>query len=83
MKIQKEKTKVRFNDVAGLDEEKEELIEIVDFLKTPEKFTKMGAKIPRGVLLYGKPGTGKTLIAKSNSRRGKCTFYINEWIRVC
>ena len=48
------KTKVRFNDVAGLDEEKEELIEIVDFLKTPEKFTKMGAKIPRGVLLYGK-----------------------------
>lgn len=59
------KTKIKFDDVAGLDEEKEELIEIVDFLKTPEKFTKMGAKIPKGVLLYGKPGTGKTLIAKA------------------
>ena len=59
------KTKIRFKDVAGLDEEKEELIEIVDFLKKPEKFTKMGAKIPKGVLLFGKPGTGKTLIAKA------------------
>ena len=59
------KTKVRFKDVAGLEEEKEELIEIVEFLKKPEKFTKMGAKIPKGVLLYGKPGTGKTLIAKA------------------
>ena len=59
------KTKIKFKDVAGLDEEKEELIEIVDFLKKPEKFTKMGAKVPRGVLLYGKPGTGKTLIAKA------------------
>ena len=59
------KTKIKFKDVAGLDEEKEELIEIVDFLKKPEKFSKMGAKIPKGVLLYGKPGTGKTLIAKA------------------
>jgi len=59
------KTKIKFDDVAGLDEEKEELIEIVDFLKKPEKFTKMGAKIPKGVLLYGKPGTGKTLVAKA------------------
>ncbi len=59
------KTKVKFDDVAGLDEEKEELIEIVDFLKRPDKFVKMGAKIPKGVLLYGKPGTGKTLIAKA------------------
>ena len=59
------KTKIKFDDVAGLDEEKEELIEIVDFLKRPEKFVKMGAKVPRGVLLYGKPGTGKTLIAKA------------------
>ena len=59
------KTKVKFDDVAGLTEEKEELIEIVDFLKKPEKYTKMGARVPRGVLLYGKPGTGKTLIAKA------------------
>ena len=59
------KTKIKFDDVAGLDEEKEELVEIVEFLKKPERFTKMGAKIPKGVLLYGKPGTGKTLIAKA------------------
>ena len=59
------KTRVRFEDVAGLEEEKGELIEIVDFLKRPEKYTKMGARVPKGVLLYGKPGTGKTLIAKA------------------
>ena len=59
------KTKVTFDDIAGLDEEKEELKEIVEFLKRPKKFTEMGAKIPKGVLLYGKPGTGKTLIAKA------------------
>ena len=59
------KTRVKFDDVAGLEEEKEEMIEIVEFLKKPEKFTKMGARIPKGVLLYGKPGTGKTLIAKA------------------
>ena len=59
------KTKVKFTDVAGLDEEKEEMIELVQFLKEPKKFIEMGAKIPRGVLLYGKPGTGKTLIAKA------------------
>ena len=59
------KEKIKFDDVAGLDEEKQEMIEIVQFLKEPEKFTKMGAKVPKGVLLYGKPGTGKTLIAKA------------------
>ena len=68
------KTKTRFDDVAGLDEEKEELIEIVDFLKTPQKFTKMGAKIPKGVLLYGKPGTGKTLIAKAIAGEANVPF---------
>ena len=60
-----EKTNITFKDVAGLDEEKNELIEIVNFLKEPKKFQEMGAKIPRGILLYGKPGTGKTLIAKA------------------
>ena len=59
------KTKVKFSDVAGLDEEKEEMVELVKFLKEPKKFIEMGAKIPKGVLLYGKPGTGKTLIAKA------------------
>ena len=58
-------TKVTFEDIAGLSEEKEELKELVEFLKKPKKFTEMGAKIPKGVLLYGKPGTGKTLIAKA------------------
>lgn len=60
-----ENTHITFKDVAGLDEEKNELIEIVDFLKEPKKFHDMGAKIPRGILLCGKPGTGKTLIAKA------------------
>ena len=59
------KTKVKFEDVAGLEEEKQEMVELVQFLKEPKKFIEMGAKIPRGVLLYGKPGTGKTLIAKA------------------
>ena len=60
-----QKTKTTFKDIAGLDEEKQEMIEIVDFLKKPKKFKEMGARIPRGVLLCGNPGTGKTLIAKA------------------
>ena len=68
------KSKITFGDVAGLDEEKQEMIEIVDFLKNPDKFYDMGAKIPRGVLLCGKPGTGKTLIAKAIAGEANVPF---------
>ena len=68
------RSKITFDDVAGLDEEKHEMIEIVDFLKNPERFNQMGAKIPRGVLLCGQPGTGKTLIAKAIAGEAKVPF---------
>lgn len=70
-----EKTKITFNDVAGVDEEKEELEEIVEFLKSPKKFTDMGARIPKGVLLVGPPGTGKTLLAKAVAGEANVPFY--------
>ncbi len=70
-----EKKKVLFSDVAGADEEKEELREIVDFLRDPTKFTKLGAKIPHGVLLMGPPGTGKTLLAKAVAGEANVPFY--------
>ena len=68
------KSKTKFDDVAGLDEEKSEMLEIVDFLKDPKKFNEMGAKIPRGVLLCGQPGTGKTLIAKAIAGEANVPF---------
>ncbi len=67
--------KVTFNDVAGLDEEKEELYEIVDFLKRPKKYTELGARIPKGVLLVGPPGTGKTYVTKAVSGEAGVPFY--------
>ena len=70
-----EKRKVYFKDVAGADEEKEELTEIVDFLRTPAKYTKLGARIPHGVLLVGPPGTGKTLLAKAVAGESGVPFY--------
>ena len=71
-----EKGKVTFKDVAGVDEEKEELQEIVEFLKSPKKFTDMGARIPKGVLLVGHPGTGKTLLAKAVAGEAGVPFFI-------
>ena len=70
-----EKKKVLFSDVAGADEEKEELQEVVEFLKAPEKFSELGARIPRGVLLVGPPGTGKTLLAKAVAGEAGVPFY--------
>ena len=71
-----DKTKLTFKDVAGIDEEKEELSEIVDFLRSPKKFTDMGARIPKGVLLVGPPGTGKTLLAKAVAGEAGVPFFI-------
>ena len=71
-----DKDKVTFDDVAGVDEEKEELEEIVEFLKNPKKFTDMGARIPKGVLLVGQPGTGKTLLAKAVAGEAGVPFFI-------
>ena len=70
-----EKNKVTFKDVAGVDEEKEELEEIVEFLKSPKKFIDMGARIPKGVLLVGQPGTGKTLLAKAVAGEAGVPFF--------
>ena len=66
--------KVTFNDVAGVDEEKAELQEVVDFLRNPEKFTAIGAKIPHGILLSGPPGTGKTLLARAVAGEAQANF---------
>ena len=70
-----DKRKVTFNQVAGLDEEKEELAEIVDFLKSPQKYNDIGARIPRGVLLVGPPGTGKTYLARAVAGEANVPFY--------
>ena len=72
---QEDKTKLTFKDVAGIDEEKEELEEVVEFLKNPKKFTDMGARIPKGVLLVGQPGTGKTLLAKAVAGEAGVPFF--------
>ena len=71
-----DRNKISFDDVAGVDEEKEELQEIVEFLKNPKKFTDMGARIPKGVLLVGQPGTGKTLLAKAVAGEAGVPFFI-------
>src|SRR5699024_3630610 len=70
-----EKEEVRFKDVAGADEEKEELVEVVDFLKDPRKYSSVGARIPKGVLLVGPPGTGKTLLARAAAGEAGVPFF--------
>ena len=70
-----EQERVTFDDVAGIDEAEDELVEVVDFLKNPERYTKLGARVPRGVLLYGPPGTGKTLLARAVAGEANAAFF--------
>jgi cell division protease FtsH len=75
-RVQKgEQERLSFDDVAGIDEAEQELVEIVDFLKNPQRYTKLGARIPRGVLLYGPPGTGKTLLARAVAGEAEAAFF--------
>lgn len=71
---EEDETKITFDDVAGIDEAKQELVEIIEFLKSPDKFTNLGGKIPKGALLIGPPGTGKTLLAKAVAGEAKVPF---------
>jgi cell division protease FtsH len=70
-----EQERICFNDVAGIDEAEDELVEVVDFLKNPERYTKLGARVPHGVLLYGPPGTGKTLLARAVAGEADAAFF--------
>ena len=74
---------ITFNDVAGIDEAKEEVEEIVEFLKDPRKFRRLGGKIPKGALLIGPPGTGKTLLARAIAGEANVPFFYNFRIRFC
>ena len=71
----REQERVTFDDVAGIDEAEDELVEVVDFLKNPQRYTKLGARVPRGVLLYGPPGSGKTLLARAVAGEAHAAFF--------
>ncbi len=73
--LTEDKKKVTFADVAGIDEAKDEVVEIIDFLKDPQKFQKLGGRIPKGVLIVGPPGTGKTLLAKAIAGEAGVPFF--------
>ena len=74
-RVERDEQRVSFDDVAGIDEAEQELVEIVDFLKNPERYSRLGARIPRGVLLYGPPGTGKTLLARAVAGEAEAAFF--------
>ena len=81
--LTEDKNKVTFDDVAGVEEAKEEVAELVEFLRDPSRFQKLGGKIPRGVLMTGSPGTGKTLLARAIAGEAKVPFLYHFWFRFC
>ena len=81
--IEEDENTVRFDNVAGIEEEKGELKEIVDFLKNPQKYIERGARIPKGVLLVGRPGTRQNTSCKSSCRRSRSSIFHNFWFRLC
>ncbi len=81
--LNEESQKVTFEDVAGVEEAKEELNEIVEFLRDPKKFTRLGGRIPKGVLLMGAPGTGKTLSGAGHRRRSRGSLFLHQRLRLC